>query len=49
MSIKKLIEAIEKKKPLPEFSILDAIQMVDVAWGKVTTKIVVNCFKRKAI
>ena len=25
MSIKKLIEAIEKKKPLPEFSILDAI------------------------
>ena len=31
MSIKKLIEAIEKKKPLPEFSILDAIQMLDVA------------------
>ena len=32
MSIKKLIEAIEKKKPLPEFSILDAMQMFDVAW-----------------
>ena len=30
MSIKKLIEAIEKKKPLPEFSILDAIQILDV-------------------
>ena len=42
MSIKKLIEAIEKEKPLPEFSILDAIQMPDVAWGKVTTKTVVN-------
>ena len=44
MSIKKLIEAIEKKKPLPEFPILDAMQMLDLAWGKVTTKTVVNCF-----
>ena len=31
MSIKKLIEAIEKKKLLPEFLILDVIQMFDVA------------------
>ena len=38
MSIKKLIEAIENKKPLPEFSVLDAMQMFDVAWGKITTK-----------
>ena len=44
MSIKKLIEAIKKKKPLPEFSILDAMQMLDLAWGKVTTKTVVSCF-----
>ena len=49
MSIKKLIEAIEKKKPLPEFSILDAMQMLDVAWGKVTTKTVVNCFEKARI
>ena len=49
MSIKKLIEAIEKKKPLPEFSILDAMQMSDVAWGKVTTKTVVNCFEKAGI
>ena len=42
MSIEKLIEAIEKRKPLPEFSILDAIQMLDVVWGKVTTKTVVK-------
>ena len=27
----KLIEAIEKNKPLAEFSILDAIQILDVA------------------
>ena len=49
MSIKKLIEAIEKKKPLPEFSLLDAMQMLDVAWGKVTTKTVVNCFEKARI
>ena len=49
MSIKKLIEAIEKKKPLPEFFILDAMQMLDLAWGKVTTKTVVNCFEKAGI
>ena len=49
MSIKKLIEAIEKKKPLPEFSILDAMQMLDLAWEKVTTKTVVNCFEKAGI
>ena len=46
MSIKKLIEAIEKEKPLPKFSIRDAMQMLDLAWGKVTTKTVVNCFEK---
>ena len=49
MSIKKLIEAIEKKKPLLEFSILDTMQMLDLAWGKVTTKTVVNCFEKAGI
>ena len=49
MSIKKLIEAIEKKKPLAEFSILDAMQMLDVAWGKVTAKGAVNCFEKAGI
>ena len=49
MSIKKLVEAIEKKKPLPEFSLLDAMQILDVAWGKVTTKTVVNCFEKAVI
>ena len=46
MSIKKLIEAIEKKKQLSEFSILDAMQMFDVIKGKVTTKTVFNCFEK---
>ena len=49
MSIKTFIEAIEKKKPLPEFSIPDAMQMLDVAWGKATTKTVVNCLEKAGI
>ena len=49
VSINKLIEAIEKKKSIPEFSILDAMQMLDLAWGKVTTKTVVNCFEKAGI
>ena len=49
MSIKKLIEATEKKKTLPEFSVLDTMQMLDLAWGKVTTKTVVNCFEKAGI
>ena len=46
MSIKKLIQAIEKKTPFPEFSILDAMEMLDVAWVKVTTKTVVKYFQK---
>ena len=42
MSIKILIETKEKKKTLLDFSILDAMQMLDVAWGKVTTKTAVK-------
>ena len=49
MSIKKSIDAIEKKKPLSEFFMLDAMQMVGVAWGKVTTKTVVNYFEKAKI
>ena len=49
ISIKTLTEAIEKKKPLPEFSILDATQMLDLPWGKVTSKTVVNCFEKAEI
>ena len=49
LSVRKLIEAIEKNKPLPEFSILDAMRMLDVAWGKVTKETVVNCFTKAGI
>ena len=49
ISIKKLIEAIEKEKPFPEFFILNAMQMLDVSWGKVKTKTVVKCFEKAGI
>ena len=49
LSVRKLIEAIEKNKPLPEFSILDAMRMLDVVWGKVTKETVVNCFSKAGI
>ena len=49
LSARKLIEVIEKNKPIPEFSILDAIRMLDVTWGKVTKETVVNCFAKAGI
>ena len=49
LSVRKLIEAIEKNKPLPAFSILDAMRMLDVVWGKVTKETVVNCFAKAGI
>ena len=49
LSVRKLIDAIEKNKSLPEFSILDAMRILDVAWGKVTKETVVNCFAKAGI
>ena len=49
ISITKMIEAIEKKKPLTEFSIFDAMQWLDVAWWKVRTKTAVKCFEQAAV
>ena len=46
MSIKRLIEAIEKKKPLPEFSILDAMQILDAAWAKLRPKLLLALLKK---
>ena len=49
LSVQKLIEAIEKNKPLPEFFILDAMRMLDVAWGKVTKDTDIICFAKACI
>ena len=40
------VEAIEKKITLAEFSILNAIQMLNVSWGKVMTRTAVDCSKK---
>ena len=40
------VEAIEKKKTLAEFSILNSIQMLNASWGKVMTRTAVNCSKK---
>ena len=44
-----MIETIEKKKPLPEFPILDVMKMLDIVWGKVTNKTIMNCFEKDGI
>ena len=49
LSVQKLIDSIEKKKPLSEFSILDPMQMLDVAWGKVKTETICSCFAKGGI
>ena len=46
MSIKKLIETIEKKKPLREFSILDAVQMLDVLGERLQPKMLLTLLKK---
>ena len=54
LSVQKLIGSIEKKKSLPEFSLLDPMQMLDVASGKAETETMYNClakagFQRKSV
>ena len=49
LSVRKWIDAIEKEKPLPEFSVLDAMPMLDVAWGKVKAETIGNCFAKAGI
>lgn len=49
LSVRQLIDAIEKNKPLPEFSILDAMRMLDLAWGKGKKETVINCFAKAGI
>lgn len=44
--IQKMIEAIDKKKELPQISLLDAMKMLVLAWDEVTEKTVQNCFKK---
>ena len=48
-SLQRLVVAIDKGKDLPVFSILDAMKMLDLAWQKVKTSTIVNCFAKAGI
>ena len=45
-AVQKIIEAIDSKKTLLTISLLDAMKMLDLAWGEVTDKTMQNCFKK---
>ena len=49
LALQRLVLAIDKRKDLPVFSILDAMKMFDFAWQKVKTSTIVNCFAKAGI
>ena len=49
LALQRLVVAIDKGKDLPVFSILDAMKMLDLAWQKVKTSTIVNCFAKAGI
>ena len=38
-----------RKRPFQEFCVLDAVQMLDDAWGKVKAETIRNCFTKAEI
>ena len=44
-----MIDAIEKERLLPEFSVLDALEVFDHAWGEVKDETIVNCFAKAGV
>ena len=49
LALQRLIVAINKGKDLPVSSFLDAMKMPDLAWQKVKTSAIVNCFAKVGI
>ena len=47
--VHKIIQSVEKKKTLPKIYLLLEMQMLLTAWDAVTTKTVVNCFRKSKI
>ena len=47
--IRKIIKALEKKTELPKISILEAMMMLKTAWNEVSSKTIVNCFRKSGI
>ena len=46
LELQRLVVAIDKGKDLPVFSILDAREMLDLAWQNGKTSTIVNCFEK---
>ena len=46
---RKIIQCVERNKSLPKISLLQGMQMLVSAWDAVTTKTVVNCFRKSKI
>ena len=47
--VRKIIRSVEKKKTFPKISFLLGMHMLVAAWDAVTTKTVVNCFRKPEI
>ena len=47
--IRKIIRAVDKDKKLPRTSILETMMMFKTAWGEVTEKTILNCFRKSRI
>ena len=47
--VRKIIQSVEKKKTLPKNSLLLEMQLLVAAWYTLTTKTIVNCFRKSKI
>lgn len=47
--VKKFIDAVDNKKPLPNLSILDAMAILTEAWGRRSEETIPNCFRKAGI
>lgn len=47
--VKKVLDAIENRKPLPNLSVLDAMSLLTEAWDRVSEETVRNCFRKAGI
>ena len=49
LAIRKLILALEKKEPIPKFSILSAMYVLKKAWDAISNQTCTNCFRKSGI
>ena len=49
LAVRKLILALEKKEPIPKFSILSAMYMLKKAWDAISNQTFTNCFRKLGI